>query len=337
MIESVLETLSSGDDLPMDEMTGAMDAIMSGSCSESEITRFLLGLNAKGETVDEVAGAAQAMRQHMQPIRSHREGLLDTCGTGGGGARTFNISTAAAFVVAAAGVPVAKHGNRAVTSQSGSSDVLSELGVNLMAIPEQMEKCLEELGICFCFAPLMHPAMKHVAEVRKKLGVRTIFNLIGPLCNPAGAPYQLLGVGRPELRPLLAQALAKLGTQRAVVVHGEQIMDEVSLMGVTEATEVGPASLREFTWHPHDFGMQPCDLQALVVEGPSQSAKIVRGIFGGDRGPARDIVVINAAAALWTVRHRDSLEECLESATGVLDDGHAGEILERFIELSNSC
>lgn len=337
MIESVLETLSGGCDLSMDEMTRSMDAIMSGSCSDAEISSFLLGLNAKGETVDEVAGAAQAMRRHMQPVRSQREGLLDTCGTGGGGARTFNISTAAAFVVAAAGVPVAKHGNRAVTSQSGSSDVLSELGVNLMAVPEQMEKCLEELGICFCFAPLMHPAMKHVAGVRKQLGVRTIFNLIGPLCNPAGASYQLLGVGRPELRTLLAQALAKLGTQRAVVVHGEQIMDEVSLMGVTEATEVGSGGLHEFTWHPQDFGMQPCDLQALVVEGPGQSAKILRGIFGGDRGPARDIVVVNAAAALWTAHHRGSLEECLESATSVLDDGHAGEVLERFIEFSNTC
>ena len=202
----------------------------------------------------EVAGAAAAMRQRMTPIRSSRPDLIDTCGTGGDGSKTFNISTAAALVAAAAGVPVAKHGNRGITSRSGSADVLAALGVNIEADVACVEACLDELGICFCFAPLLHAAMKHVAPIRKQLGTPTIFNILGPLVNPASAPFQLLGVGRPELQPLLAEALLQLGVGRVLVVHGSDGLDEVTLGGVTNVIEAGGGRLQKFAWTPADFG-----------------------------------------------------------------------------------
>jgi len=221
LIEETLGLVAAGEDLTMDQASAAIEAVMSGRCSEGEIATLLTGLRHKGETVEEVAGAAAAMRKFMTPLRTTRDDVIDTCGTGGDGSGTFNISTAAALVAAAAGAPVAKHGNRAITSKTGSADVLRELGVNIQCDVATAERCLEELGICFCFAPLMHGAMKQVAPVRKKLGVPTIFNLLGPLTNPAGAPYQLLGVGRPEIRNLLAAALVLLGSRRAHVVCGE--------------------------------------------------------------------------------------------------------------------
>ena len=230
-INHLLGRLAAGEDLSREEMADAIGQVMTGAWSEEQIGLLLTTLAAKGETVAEVAGAASAMRANMTSIRSRHEKLLDTCGTGGGGSTTFNISTSAALVIAAVGVPLAKHGNRSVTSKSGSADVLAELGVNIQADVPQVERCLDELGLCFCFAPLMHPAMKHVGAVRKKLGIRTIFNLLGPLANPAGAAYQLLGVGLPELRPLIASALGMLGTSRALVVSGGDGLGEVSLAG----------------------------------------------------------------------------------------------------------
>ena len=216
----------------MEQMAAAMGQIMDGACDAEQIARLLAALHRKGETVAEVAGAAAAMRQRMTPIRSARRDLIDTCGTGGDGSKTFNISTAAALVTAAAGVPVAKHGNRGITSRSGSADVLAALGVNIEADVACVEACLDELGICFCFAPLLHAAMKHVAPIRKQLGTPTIFNILGPLVNPASAPFQLLGVGRAELQPLLAEALLRLGVGRVLVVHGSDGLDEVTLGGV---------------------------------------------------------------------------------------------------------
>ncbi|MEX2015305.1 MAG: anthranilate phosphoribosyltransferase, partial [Candidatus Hydrogenedentales bacterium] len=244
-----------GEDLSLNETSAAIDAIMRGQWSEEEIGLLLMGLATKGETVEEIAGAAQALRRHMTPIRTDQAVLLDTCGTGGGGSKTFNISTTAAIVAAAAGVPVAKHGNRSITSSSGSADVLAELGVNINATVAQVEACLEELGLCFCFAPLLHPAMRHVAQVRKKLGIRTIFNIIGPLSNPAGAKYQLLGAGRPELRPLLAGAMRLLGTTRTLVVSGEDGLGDVTIAGRTYVTSVEGDRVREFEWTPEDFGV----------------------------------------------------------------------------------
>ena len=336
MIEDILGRVSGGQDLSMGEMTGAIEAIMQGLCSQDEIAMLLTALRAKGETVAEIAGAAAAMRRHMTPIHSERTGVLDTCGTGGDGSGTFNISTAAALVTAAAGVPVAKHGNRAITSKTGSADVLVELGVNVEATVQQVEACLDRIGICFCFAPLMHQSMKHVAPVRKRLGVPTIFNLLGPLCNPAGAEFQLLGVGKPHLRNMLAEALAMLGTERAVVVCGEDGLDEVTLSGTTQVSEAVGESLGEFTWTPADFGLPPAGRESMLVDGPPASAGMIRDILAGQSGPPpRDIVVLNAAAALWTAGVDSSPEACARLAAEVLDSGAARDLLARLVEMSN--
>jgi len=336
VIEATLGRLAAGEDLSMDEMAAAIDAVVSGQCSDGEIGILLTALRAKGETCQEVAGAAAALRRHMTPIRSTRTGLIDTCGTGGDGLGTFNISTAAALVVAAAGVPVAKHGNRSITSRTGSADALAALGVNINADVERVERCLDEVGICFCFAPLLHPSMKRVAEVRKKLGMPTIFNLLGPLSNPAGAPFQVVGVGRAELRPLLAEALQLLGVQRALVVHGEDGLDEVTLAGPTRVTEVTPAGLRNFTWTPSDFGVAPSQLEALQVDGPQQSADVIRRVLQGDVGPQRDIVLVNAAAALWTAGRGETPAAAAELAAKAIDMGVAAELLDRLVQVSRN-
>ncbi|MEX0675457.1 MAG: anthranilate phosphoribosyltransferase [Pirellulales bacterium] len=336
MIEATLGRLAAGQDLSMEEMAAAIDAVVEGTCTEGEMGVLLTALRAKGETPHEVAGAALALRRHMTPIRTKRTGLVDTCGTGGDGSGTFNISTAAALVVAAAGVPVAKHGNRAVTSKTGSADALAALGVNINAGVEQVEKCLDQLGICFCFAPLLHPSMKQVAQVRKRLGVPTIFNLLGPLSNPAGAPYQVVGVGRSELRSLLAESLLLLGTERSVVVQGEDGMDEVTLAGPTRVTLVTAGGMRNFSWTPADFGLSPAGLESLLVRGPEESAKMIADVLGGGAGAARDIVVVNAAAALWTAGRAESPRTCAEVAAAAIDTGAAKDLLKRLVELSNA-
>ncbi len=339
MINDLIGRVAGGQDLCMEEMSAAIDQIMQGGWEEEKIGLLLTALRAKGETVEEVAGAAAAMRNHMTAIRSNRDDLLDTCGTGGDGSGTFNISTAAALVTAAAGVPVAKHGNRAITSRTGSADVLAALGVNIQATLSQVETCLDELGICFCFAPLMHQSMKHVAAVRKKLGVPTIFNLLGPLCNPARAPYQLLGVGQPHLRPLLADALGHLGTRRALVVCGDDGMDEVTLGGTSHVTEVGhqdgKVTSHEFTWTPRDFGLPTAETDDLLVSGPEESAMMIRRIFAGERGTPRDIVVLNAAAALWIANQADAPEQCAKLASESIDSGAVSALLARLAEVSH--
>lgn len=332
MIETALSEVESGRHLSLEQMAEAVGRIMEGRCSEEEIARFLTALHRKGETVAEVAGAAAAMRRQMTPIRSRHPGLIDTCGTGGDGSRTFNISTAAALVTAAAGVPVAKHGNRGITSRSGSADALAALGVNVEADVARVEACLDELGICFCFAPLLHAAMKHVAPVRKRLPHPTVFNILGPLVNPASAAFQLLGVGRPELRPLLAESLAMLGVQRALVVHGADGLDEVTLGDVTFVTEAAAGSLRSFTWSPADFGLEEATRETMLVENPEQSAAMIRAILAGRRGPPRDMVLINAAAALWTAGRQPSLRECVRLAADAIDSGAARELLARLVE-----
>lgn len=334
MIETVLKTVEAGDDLSMQQMSETIGLIMQGRCEEGQIARLLIGLHEKGETVAEMAGAALAMRRHMTPIRTVRTGLIDTCGTGGDGSKTFNISTAAALVTAAAGVPVAKHGNRGITSRSGSADALASLGVNVDADVTRVEACLDELGICFCFAPLLHQAMRHVGPVRKKLGHPTIFNMLGPLVNPAGAPFQLLGVGRPQLRPVLAEALSMLGTRRTLVVHGYDGLDEVTLADSTHVTEATAEGLREFDWTPADFGLPQVGLESMLIEGPDDSARIIREVLDGQTGPARDIVVANAAAALWTAGRDPSLGQCAKQAAAAIDDGAARDLLARLAELT---
>ena len=332
----VAQRVRCGENLSMDEMSSLIDTIMQGQCGDDEIGGLLLALREKGETVEEVAGAASAMRGHMTPIRTAHKDFIDTCGTGGDSSGTFNISTAAALVTAAAGVPVAKHGNRSITSKSGSADVLAALGVHIEADVETVERCLDQVGICFCFAPLLHASMRHVARVRKSLGVPTIFNMLGPLCNPAAAPYQLLGVGKPHLRPLLSRALQLLGCRKAVVVCGEDGLDEVTLATATNATEVTPRTIREFTWHPSEFGLATGDLAPLRVDGPEASAAVIRSVLDGRPGPARDIVLINAAAALWTVGRDDSLQQCTEMSAEAIDSGAAKRTLSQLIEVSKS-
>lgn len=335
MIESILGRLAAGENLTQSEMAETIDRVMQGACQENEIALLLTSLRAKGETVAEIAGAAEAMRRHMTPIRSNRQGLVDTCGTGGDGSQTFNISTAAALVASAAGVPVAKHGNRRVSSKTGSADVLAALGVNVEASVAQVERCLDELGICFCFAPQLHPAMRQVAAVRKKLGVPTIFNLLGPLTNPAGAPYQVLGVGRSEIRPLLAAALHQLGTEHAVVVCGSDGLDEVTLTGETLVSEVDRDGVRQVIWTPEVFGLQAGGLESMVVDGPESSAAMIRQILDGQSGPPREIVVLNAAAAIYAAGRSDKLTSCAALATEAIDSGAASRRLAELARLSH--
>jgi anthranilate phosphoribosyltransferase len=333
-MQDIVARVDNGENLAMDEMADVIDRVMGGECTEEQVAALLLGLRAKGETVEEIAGAARAMRKHMTPIRTSLDGVIDTCGTGGDASGTFNISTAAALVTAAAGVPVAKHGNRSVTSRSGSADVLAALGVNIEASVQTVERCLDAVGICFCFAPQLHPSMKHVAPVRRRLGVPTIFNMLGPLCNPASAPYQLLGVGRAELRAKLSAALQLLGSSRAVVVCGEDGLDEVTLGGSTFATEIAGASIREWTWRPEDFGIATADIAPLRVDGPEASAGVIRRILDGKTGAARDIVVLNAAAALWTAGRESSQQACAQAAAAAIDSGAASRLLENLVQAS---
>lgn len=335
MLKEILGRVSAGEDLSTDEMQRAIEAIMRNQCTEDEIASLLTSLRAKGETATEVAGAAKAMRACMTPIRSDCDRLLDPVGTGGDGSGTFNISTAAAIVAAAAGASVAKHGNRGMTSKSGSADVLRELGVNIEASVEQVERCLEVVGICFCYAPLFHHSMKHVAKVRRELGVPTIFNILGPLCNPARAPFQLIGVGRSALRGLLADALLMLDCERAVVVHGEDGLDEVTLNGVTSVSEVCDGEVRQFQWAPADFDLQPATKDSMCVASPQESADLIRHILDGKHGPPRDIVVLNAAAALWVANIETDLRLCAARAADAIDSDAAANLLARLAEVSN--
>ncbi len=329
-----LGRLSAGEDLSLADMAEVIDRVMRGECANQEIALLLTALRAKGETVDEIAGAAQAMRKHMTKLRHSRQGVVDTCGTGGIGSEVFNISTAAAIVTAAAGVPVAKHGNKSITSKSGSADVLAELGVSVEAPLPVVERCLDELGICFCFAPHMHPAMRHVAPIRRQLGFGTIFNLLGPLCNPASAPFQLLGVGKPELREKIAAALARLGIEHAVVVSGEDGMGEVTLSGSTAASEIRGHEPTSFSWRPEDFGLLPATREAMVIGGPQDSAAIIRRVLSGERGPCLDIVVLNAAAALWTAGRDPSPKACAQLAADAIDSQRAADLLAKWARLS---
>ncbi|MDZ4780586.1 MAG: anthranilate phosphoribosyltransferase [Planctomycetia bacterium] len=336
MIEITLGRLVAGEDLSFDEMTACLGGVMRGEWTEGQIGLLLTALADKGETVDEIAGAALALRRSLTPIRSSRADLLDTCGTGGDASGTFNISTATAIVAAASGVPIAKHGNRSITSRTGSADVLKALGVNIEASVPTVERCLDELGLCFCFAPLLHPAMRHVANVRRQLGRPTIFNVLGPLTNPASAPYQLLGVGKAALHEKLAAALARLGTRRAAVVHGEDGLDEVTLSGKTQVFVVENESLHPLVWQPEDFGLATIDRSALLVSGPEESAAMIRGILAGQPGPPRDIVLANAAAALWVVGKVTDVREGVRIAADAIDSNRAAKLLAQLAEFSSA-
>lgn len=335
-IDQAIAKLKDGQSLTDSEMTDALDLVMEGAASNKQIEALLVGLHEKGETADELVGAARSLRKQMTQINTNRSGIVDTCGTGGSGTNAFNVSTAAAIVAAAAGASVAKHGNRKSTSKSGSADVLTEMGVNVECSVEVVEKCLNQLGLCFCFAPLFHPAVKNVGKVRKKLTHPTIFNLIGPLCNPADAPFQVLGAGRGETRELLASALAKLGTTRAIVVHGRDGLGEISVSDTTDVSEIRNGHIANSELVPSDFGLEnSLGISLLVVQNPQQSADVIRRVLEGQPGPARDIVIANAAASLWVSGISDDLLTGAERCKMAIDKGHAGDLLKELVEMTN--
>ncbi len=335
MIAESTQLVKSGQSLEQEQMTQVIDTIMRGDCSNKQIESLLVALHEKGETVEELAGAASAMRLHMNPIKTRRENVVDTCGTGGGKSGTFNISTASAIVAAAAGASVAKHGNRKSTSRTGSADVLTVLGVNIECSVATVEKCLDQLGLCFCFAPLFHPSVKHVMTVRKKLSHPTIFNLLGPLCNPAGAPFQVLGAGRGETRTKIAKALSLLGTKRSIVVHSRDGLGEISVSDVTDVSEIQGKYVTEGTLAPEDFGIERGELSLLSANDPVESAEKIQRVLAGHSGPARDVVVANAAAALWVSGLCDGMESGAERCGKAIDNGQATEILKDLAALTN--
>jgi anthranilate phosphoribosyltransferase len=316
-------------------MQAIVRLMMSGQVDERIAAELLTNLYQKGEAVGELVGAAQAMREYMTPIVTERKNVIDTCGTGGGGANTFNISTAVAIVAAAAGANVAKHGNKKSTSRSGSSDVLEVLGVNIHAPVGLVSECLNELGICFCFAPLFHPSVKRIMEVRRKLPFPTVFNLLGPLCNPALAPFQLLGAGRGETQELLAGALFQLGTQNSWVVHGNNGLGELSIAGESIVEAVNSDGIRRFILTPEDVGLARQSLDSLIVDSPEQSASLILSVLNNESGPPRDIVLLNAGAALLLVGVADSLRSGIQLAAESLAAGKPRELLERLVAFTN--
>ena len=336
MLEEFLSLTRTRQDLSPDQMQQAITWMLAGMVPDEQIGQLLLALREKGESVSELVGAVRAMRMMMTPIRTNRVGLLDTCGTGGDGAKTFNISTATAIVAAAAGVSVAKHGNRKITSATGSADVLSELGVNIDANREVVESCLNDLGICFCFAPQLHPAMKHVATIRRSLAVPTLFNYLGPLCNPAGATYQIIGVGKKDLQTKMAAALVHLPIESAIVVRGEDGMDEVSLSADTQVLHIQRSILTQTTWTPQSFGFSKINVDDLQVDGPKESAAAIVAILSGEQGPKRDIVLANTSAALWVSGVTHSLIDGVARAKKAIDSGKASAILKSLAERSHS-
>lgn len=331
-----LTTLLERRELSVEQMRGALGAVMTGRWSEAEIAALLIALRMKGETAGEIATAASVLREHMVRFETGRDDVLDTCGTGGDGARTFNISTATALVVAAAGVAVVKHGNRAVSSRSGSADVLAALGVTVETDAACARRCLERAGLAFCFAPAFHPALKHVGAVRRRLGVRTIFNCLGPLVNPASTPYQLLGVGQPEWLDLLAGALARLGVRHALLVCSHDGLDEVSLSAPTRVRSVRGREVTSAEWKPHDFGLEPCALADLRAEGPEESAAVIRTVLAGRDGPATRVVLANAAAALLAADRVQTPTEGVARAAEAIRTGRAAAVLDTLVMCSRA-
>jgi anthranilate phosphoribosyltransferase len=323
-------------DLSAMHMCELMHGILGGACGDLETAALLVALHMKGETADELAAAAAVLREYCVPLAAGRDDVLDTCGTGGDGSSTFNISTATALVAAGAGVPVVKHGNRAMSSRSGSADVLAALGVRVELDAPAARRCLERAGMTFCLAPHFHPRMQHVGLVRRRLGVRTLFNCLGPLANPARAAYQLLGVGRAEWLDRLASALARLGIRRALLVCGREGLDEVSLAGPTLVREVVGGEVKAHKWTPEDFGLEPCRLEDLRVEGAEQSAKVIRSVLHGEDGPARRMVLANAAAALLAAERVASLPEGVAKAAEVIGSGRAAGVLADLVALTQS-
>lgn len=333
-IQEAIAKVIEGADLSRGEMTDAMNQIMSGEATDAQIGAFLIALRVKGECVDEIAGAASVMREKATPIATKHDVIVDTCGTGGDHSGTFNISTTAAFVAAGSGLCVAKHGNRAATSQCGSADVLGALGVNIEASPETVSRCLDDVGIGFLFAISLHGAMKYAIGPRREIGARTIFNALGPLSNPAGATRQVVGVYSAALTETLAGVLGTLGAERAFVVHGSDGLDEMTLTGPTRVSELKNGSVSTYDVSPGDFGLIQAPADALKGGDADYNAEITRSILNGEEGPRRDIVLLNAAAAIVTGDKARDLNEGVQVAAEVIDSGKALEKLEGLVAAS---
>ena len=350
MIKKAIAKVVENKDLSEGEMIEVMNQIMSGECTSAQIGSFITALRMKGETVEEITGAARVMRERATPIRVgkgvldidrddiniDRETILDVVGTGGDGTNTFNVSTTVSFVVSACGVKIAKHGNRSVSSACGSADVLEKLGINLDVTPKVIENCIEQIGIGFLFAPALHSAMKHAIGPRREIGIRTIFNILGPLTNPAGADCQVMGVYRADLVEKLAGVLHKLGCKHGFVVHGSDGMDEITLTGETLIAEVTPEGVVLGTVSPEQFGFTLCSMEALKGGDAAVNAVIVKAVLGGERGPRRDIVLLNAAYALIAAGKVETPAEGIVVAAEAIDSGRALHQVERLAALTNT-
>ncbi len=337
MIVEAIDRLVRGESLSADEASAAMEEIMEGTATHAQIAALLVALRMKGETVEEIAGLARVMRSKATPVDVGEQNVIDTCGTGGDRAGTFNISTAAALVAAAAGVPIAKHGNRAMSSRCGSADVLEALGVEINLDAEEVARCVRQVGIGFMFAPLFHPAMKYAAPVRRELGTRTVFNILGPLTNPAGARSQVLGVADPSLAPKMAGVLEMLGARHALVVHGHGGLDELSTTGPSIMYRVrAGCPVERMQVVPEELGLEQAPPGAFAGGTAEDNAAIIRSVLSGERGPRRDVVLLNAAAALYAAEAVDNLREGIELAGRAIDSGAALDTLERLAALSKN-
>jgi anthranilate phosphoribosyltransferase len=335
VVSRAIDAVCAGDHLTADHASAVLSEIMEGRTDPVQTGAFLIALRAKGETVPELVGLARTMRGMAVPVPTRRDDLVDTCGTGGG-PTTFNVSTTAALVAAGAGCAVAKHGNRSKTTKSGSADVLEALGVNIEIEPEQVGRCIDEVGFGFMFAPRHHAAMKHVVPARQALGVRTIFNFLGPLTNPAGASRQLLGVADRHYQETIAEALVALGSVRALVVSAEDGLDELSLAARTRVIEVADGRTAEWFVEPSQFGLAPAELESVAGGTPEENAAVSRAVLAGEPGPHRDLVVLNAAAAIYVGDLAADLQEGVAKATEAIDSGAAANVLERLIAATSA-
>lgn len=335
MIKEAILKVVNGNDLNTKEAYGAMDEIMSGEASEVQMSAYLTALSMKGETIEEITASTKAMRAHCVKLLNDEE-VLEIVGTGGDGSNTFNISTTSSIVISAAGVPVAKHGNRSASSKCGAADVLEALGVNIYIEPEKSLKILKEINLCFLFAQNYHLAMKFVAGVRKELSIRTIFNILGPLTNPAGATMQVLGVYDESLVKPLCEVLKNVGVKSALSVYGQDGLDEISVSDKTSVCELRDGRLKCYEIAPEDFGMGRCSKEDIVGGNPRENAEIILSILNGQKGPKRNAVVLNSAAALYVAGKADSIEDGVRLASEIIDSGRAKKQLEKFIEYTNS-
>lgn len=335
IIKQALEFVLDKQDLTNQQMQEAMNCIMQGEATSAQIAGFIVALRMKGETVDELTAAAQVMRNLSSKVSINASPLVDTCGTGGDGQKTFNISTASSIVAASAGVKIAKHGNRSVSSKSGSADVLEALGVKLELSPEQIATCVEQVGIGFMFAPMHHSCMKHAVGPRKELGVRTLFNLLGPLTNPASAQRQVLGVFDERWLEPLANVLKSLGTQHALVVHAEDGLDEISIASATSICELNQGEIKSYQINPSDFDLSTVSIADIQVENVEQSAEIIKAIFNGQQGAAADIVSLNAGAAIYVSGKADSLNAGVQLAKQQLTSNAAQQTLAQLVDFTN--